>query len=91
LGHRDTVAAFIFLGGGLHFKAIERAALYADTDFGQLGSHLAVKAILVHSEKRRGVAQPHEARGYAADRRRFPATHLFDHNAREVGRWHLGG
>jgi hypothetical protein len=63
LSHRDTVAALIFLGGGFHFKAIERATLGAYPDLGQARTNLAIEAILVHAEEARRIAQTHEARG----------------------------
>ena len=63
MSHRDTVAALIFLGGGFHFKAIERAALDADPDLGQARTNLAIEAILVHAEETGRVAQTDKARG----------------------------
>jgi hypothetical protein len=64
MSHRDTVAALIFLGGGFHFKAVERAALDADPDLGQARTHLAIEAILIHAEETGRVAQTNEARGH---------------------------
>jgi hypothetical protein len=64
MSHRDTVAALIFLGGGFHFKAIERAALGADPDLSQARTNLAIEAILVHTEETGRVAQADEARGH---------------------------
>jgi hypothetical protein len=64
MSHRDTVAALIFLGGGFHFKAIERAALGANPDLGQARTHLAIEAILVHTEEAGRVAQTDKARGH---------------------------
>ena len=63
MSHRDTVAALIFLGGGFHFKAVERAALDADPDLGQARTHLAIEAILIHAEETGRVAQTDKARG----------------------------
>jgi hypothetical protein len=62
MSHRDTVAALIFLGGGFHFKAIESAALHADTDLRQARTNLAIEAILVHAEETGRIAQTDEAR-----------------------------
>ena len=64
MSHRDTVAALIFLGGGFHFKAIERTALGADPDLGQARTDLAIEAVLVHTEETGRVAQTDEARGH---------------------------
>jgi len=62
MSHRDTVAALIFLGGGFHFKAIERTALGADPDLGQARTDLAIEAVLVHTEETGRVAQADKAR-----------------------------
>ena len=62
MSHRDTVAALIFLGGGFHFKAIEGAALRADSNLGQARSEVAIEAVLIHAEELRRVAQPNESR-----------------------------
>ena len=64
MSHRDTVAALIFLGSGLHFKAIEGAALDTDPDHRQARTNLAIEAILVHAEETGSVAQTDKARGY---------------------------
>ena len=64
MSHRDTVAALIFLGGGFHFKAIERATLDADPNLRQARTNLAIEAILVHAEETGRVAQTDEARGH---------------------------
>jgi hypothetical protein len=64
MSHRDTVAALIFLGGGFHFKAIERAALGADPDLRQVRTNLAIEAILVHAEEAGRIAQTDKARGH---------------------------
>ena len=64
MSHRDTVAALIFLGGGFHFKAIERATLDADPDLRQARTNLAIEAIFVHAEETGRVAQTDEARGH---------------------------
>jgi hypothetical protein len=32
MGHRDTVAVLIVLGGGLHFKQVEGDTLTSDAD-----------------------------------------------------------
>jgi len=63
MSHRDTVAALIFLGGGFHFKAIERATLGADPDLGQVRTNLPVEPVLVHAEETQRVAQTDKARG----------------------------
>jgi hypothetical protein len=64
MSHRDTVAALIFLGGGFHFKAIERATLGADPDLSQVRTNLAIEAIFVHAEKVGRIAQTDKARGH---------------------------
>jgi len=61
MSHRDTVAALILLGGGLHFKSIEGPTLPADPDLNELRSDLAVEAVLVHAEEARGVTKPHKS------------------------------
>jgi hypothetical protein len=60
LGHRDTVAAPIFLGGGIHFKPVERAALDANTNLGQQRAYLAIETVLVHAEVAGRIAQSDE-------------------------------
>jgi hypothetical protein len=64
MSHRDTVAALIFLGGGLHFKAIEGAALGADPDLGQVRTDLPVEPVLVHAKEAGRIAQADEARDH---------------------------
>ena len=62
MSHRDTVAALIFLGGGFHFKAIEGAALRADSNLDKVRPEVAIEAVLIHAEELRRVAQPNESR-----------------------------
>jgi hypothetical protein len=63
MSHRDTIAALIFLGGGFHFKAIERATLGADPDLGKAWPDLPVEPVLVHAEEPRRIAKADKARG----------------------------
>jgi hypothetical protein len=60
LGHRDTVAALILLGGGLHFKSVEGETLLADPDGRQLGPDDAIEPVLVHAEVRGRAAKAHK-------------------------------
>jgi hypothetical protein len=60
MSHRDTVAALIFLGSGLHFKPIEGPSLSPDADFGELRSDLQVESVLVHPEVDGGVPKSNE-------------------------------
>ena len=60
MGHRDTVAALIFLGGGLHFKSVEGPALSSNADLSEAWADIGVESILVHSEVARGVAKSDE-------------------------------
>ena len=62
MGHRDTVAALIFLGGSLHFKSVEGPALSSNADLGKAGADIGVESILVHSEVAGGVAKSDEPR-----------------------------
>jgi hypothetical protein len=62
MGHRDTVAALIFLGGGLHFKAVEGESLLAYSDGGELRPDIPIEAVLVHAEVAGGIAKPDESR-----------------------------
>jgi hypothetical protein len=56
------VAALIVVGPGIEVKAVERNPLRADWDHEEERPNLAIEAILVHSEVRRGVAQADKAR-----------------------------
>ena len=47
---------------GVHFKAVEGDTLPANTEFGQGGAHLPVKAVAVHAQVGRGIAESEEAR-----------------------------
>jgi len=46
---------------GVHFKAVEGDALEADAELGQSGAHLPVKAVAVHAQVGRGIAQADQA------------------------------
>ena len=56
------VAALIVVGPGVEVKAVKGDALRPDGDHGQQWADLAIEAILVHSEIRRGVAQADKTR-----------------------------
>jgi hypothetical protein len=56
------VAALIVLGGGFHFKPIERAPLLADANLSQVRPDFVVEPVLVHAEEVRRVAQADETR-----------------------------
>jgi len=56
------VAALIFIGPGIEVKPVEGDSLRADRDRGEERTNIAIEAILVHSEIRRGVAQADKAR-----------------------------
>jgi hypothetical protein len=56
LGHRDTVAALIFVGGSLQFESIEGTALNTNPDLREVRTQLAIEAVLVHAEEGRRVA-----------------------------------
>ena len=56
------VAALIVVGPGIEVKPVKGDALGADWDHGKQRSDLAIEAILVHSEIRRGVAQADKTR-----------------------------
>jgi hypothetical protein len=56
------VAALIVAGPGIEVKPVERDSLRADGDLIQERTNVAIEAIFVHAEIRRGVAQPDEAR-----------------------------
>jgi hypothetical protein len=61
LSRGTPVAGLIVLGGRLHFKAVEGAALGADLNLREEGSDLAVKPVLVHAEEVGRVAETDEA------------------------------
>ena len=46
---------------GIHFKAIEGDTLAADPELGQGGAHLTVKAVAVHTQISRGIAESDQA------------------------------
>jgi len=46
---------------GIHFKAVEGDTLPADPKFSQGGAHLTVKAVAVHAQVGRGVAEADQA------------------------------
>jgi hypothetical protein len=56
------VAALIVVGPGIEVKPVEGDPLRADRDHGEERTNVAIEAILVHAEIRRGVSQPDEAR-----------------------------
>jgi hypothetical protein len=56
------VAALIVVGPRIEVKTVKRDPLRADGDYGEVRTNVAIKAIFVHAEVRRGVAQPDEAR-----------------------------
>jgi hypothetical protein len=55
----------MFLCPGIEFKPIEGDALATDWDFGQIGPHLGIEAIPVHSKIGWGIAQAVETRQQA--------------------------
>jgi hypothetical protein len=56
------VAALIVVGPGIEVKPVKGDPLGADWDRGEERTNLAIEAIFVHPEVRRGVAQSNEAR-----------------------------
>jgi hypothetical protein len=62
MSHRDTVAALIFLGCGIHFKAVEGNSLLADSNLCQVRPDVAIEAVLVHAEVPRGIPETNESR-----------------------------
>jgi hypothetical protein len=69
------VAALIVVGPGVEVKAVKGDPLGADWNHGKQRTNLAVEAILVHSEIRRGVAQadkPRQKRRYVGGTTRSP-------------------
>ena len=60
MGHRDTVAALIFLGSGLHFKSVEGPALSSNADLSKAWADIGIESILVHSEVAGGIAKSDE-------------------------------
>jgi hypothetical protein len=56
------VAALIVVGPGVEVKAVKSDPLGADWNDGKQRTNLAIEAILVHSEIRRGVAQADKSR-----------------------------
>jgi hypothetical protein len=56
------VAALIVVGPGIEVKPVEGNPLGADWDHRKQRTNLAIEAILVHSEIRRGVAQADKTR-----------------------------
>ena len=56
---------------GVHFKAVEGDALPADAELGEGRAHLPVKAVAVHTQVGRGVAEADQA---GLDLHRLPAN-----------------
>jgi hypothetical protein len=56
------VAALIVVGPGIEVKPVEGDPLSADRNRGKKRTNVAIEAILVHSEIRRGVAQADKTR-----------------------------
>ncbi len=56
------VAALIVVGPGIEVKPVKGDAVSADRNRGEERTNVAIEAILVHAEIRRGVAQADEAR-----------------------------
>jgi hypothetical protein len=56
------VAALIVVGPGIKVKTVESDPLRTDWDRKEERTNVAIKAIFVHAEIRRGVTQPNEAR-----------------------------
>ena len=46
---------------GIHFKAVEGDTLPADPELGQGGAYLTVKAVAVHAQVSRGIAEADQA------------------------------
>jgi hypothetical protein len=57
-----SVAALIVVGPGVKVKAVKSDPLRPDGDHRKQRTNLAIEAILVHSEIRRGVAQADKTR-----------------------------
>ena len=56
------VAALIIVGPGIEVKPVKGDPLGADWNRGEKRTNLAIEAIFVHAEIRRGVAEPDETR-----------------------------
>jgi hypothetical protein len=56
------VAALIVVGPGIEVKTVESDSLRPDRNHRNQRTNLAIKAIFIHAEIGRGVAQPNEAR-----------------------------
>jgi hypothetical protein len=56
------VAALIVVGPGIKVKPVESDSLRTDWDHGKKRTNLAIEAILIHAEIRRGVTHANEAR-----------------------------
>ena len=56
------VAALIVVGPGIEVKPVKGDPLGADRDLVQERTNVAIEAIFVHAEIRRGIAQTDEAR-----------------------------
>ena len=70
-----SVAALIVVGPGVEVKAVKSDPLGADWNHRKERTNLAIEAILVHSEIRRGVAQadkPRQIRRYVGGTARKP-------------------
>jgi len=46
---------------GLKLQAVERDALFADGNLGQVGPDLGIEAVLVHTQVPGGMLQPNES------------------------------
>ena len=56
------VAALIVVRPGVEVNAVERDALYADSDRRNVRPHFSVEPILVHAEIRRSIAKAYKSR-----------------------------
>jgi hypothetical protein len=56
------VAALMVVGPGIKVKTVKGDSLRTDWNCREGWTNVAIEAILVHAEIRRGVAQPNEAR-----------------------------
>ena len=56
------VAALILIGPGIEVKAVESDPLRTYWNYGYEWTNVAIEAIFIHAEIRRGVTQPDEPR-----------------------------
>jgi hypothetical protein len=68
------VAALIVVGPGIEVKPVESDSLRTDRDCGEARTNVAVEAIFIHAEIRRGVAQPDETRQGPSGLRKKPRS-----------------